>query len=139
MTAATWNEPDAAASGRPEVSAETVGHTLGSIPEMIAELADDALELLALEGRAAALTMAMLVFVCVAGACFALFAWLGLSGIGVVLLVDHGYSWAFSLAVLAAVNAALAAGAGLMVRRLTRSILFRGTRESRDESATARN
>jgi uncharacterized membrane protein YqjE len=135
MTAATESWPGADAAAGTEAPDGATGHTLSSIPDIIAELAGDALELLALESRAAALTLALLVFACVAAACFTLFAWLGLSAIGVVLLVREGASWPVALAALAAVNAALAVGAGMLVRHATRSILFERGRNSRRATA----
>src|SRR5678809_1388350 len=103
MTAATESLPDAEAPGETEARQGSSGHTLSSIPDIIAELAGDALELLALESRAAALTLALLVFACVAAACFTLFAWFGLVAPGVVMLVRGGAGWPVALAGLAAV------------------------------------
>jgi hypothetical protein len=108
-----------------------------SLPALVEALARDALELIALEGRAAALTLALLVFVSVAAGCFALFAWFGLSAVGVVAFVRAGHSLPVALTVLAGINAALAVGAGAYALRLTRSILFGGPRDARSQEASS--
>jgi hypothetical protein len=95
-----------------------------SLPHSLVRLLEDLLELLALEGRAAALTLAWLVCASVAAGCFAMFAWFGLSAIGVVALVRAGHSPLLALVALAAVNGGLALCAVLLVRRLTRSIVL---------------
>jgi hypothetical protein len=91
--------------------------------ELSAQLSRDALDLLALEGRAAALTLALIVFFAVAAACCALLAWFALGAIGVLALVQSGYSPVVAVAALAAASAGLGAGCGLLVRGLAKSVL----------------
>jgi hypothetical protein len=105
---------------------------VASLPELMGQLLHDTLELLALESRAAALTVALLVFLAVAGACFVLFAWLSLGAIVVVAVVNAGYSATVALTAFALVNVTLAVLSGLLVQRLTKSIVFGGGANGRD-------
>jgi hypothetical protein len=104
-----------------------------SLQSLIAQLVEDGLDLLALEGRALALTFAMLMFLSVAAAVFALFAWFGLSAIAVVALVNAGVSVLLSVSALAGINAALAVVSGLLVKRLAKSILNRESKRPKEE------
>ena len=122
-------ETSAFAAGAGEPAAENrdrVAPSLAaaSLPGLVTDLVNDAIDLIALESRAAALRLAALVVLSVAGACFALFAWLGLSAIGVVALVESGWKPAVALAALAALNALLATIAVFVVRRTAHSVLF---------------
>lgn len=122
-------EASAHAAGADERAAEDrerIAHSLAlaSLPGLVTNLITDAIDLIALESRAAALRLAGLVFWSVAAACFALFAWLGLSAIGVVALVRAGQSPAVALAALAGLNALLAAVGVFIVRRKAHAILF---------------
>jgi hypothetical protein len=97
---------------------------LASLPDLVTKLVRDTLDLLALEGRAAAIRIALLVSFCVFAACFALFAWFGLCAMGFLLLVKAGLSQLGSLFILAALNAALAVASVMVVYRTTHSAVF---------------
>ena len=97
---------------------------LASLPDLFAKLVRDTLDLVALEGRAAAISIALLVSFCVLAACFALFAWFGLCAMGFLLLVRGGLSELGSLFILAALNAALAVASVMVVYRTMHSAVF---------------
>ena len=109
--------------GVPDV-AEGEMRLLESLPDLVSKLVRDTLDLLALEGRAAAIRIALLVSFCVFAACFALFTWFGLCAMGFLLLVKAGLSQLASLFILAAVNAALAVASVMIVYRTTHSAVF---------------
>jgi hypothetical protein len=104
--------------------AETGVRFLASLPDLVSNLVRDTLDLVALEGRAAAIRIALLVSFCVFAACFALFAWFGLCAMGFLVLLNAGLSQLVSLAILAALNAALAGASMMVVYRVTHSALF---------------
>ena len=97
---------------------------LASMPDLVSNLVRDTLDLVALEGRAAAIRLALLVSFCVFAACFALFAWFGLCAMGFLVLVKAGLSELVSLAILAGLNGALAVASVLVVYRTTHTALF---------------
>jgi hypothetical protein len=97
---------------------------LESLPDLVTKLLRDTLDLIALEGRAAAIRIALLVSFCVFAACFALFTWFGLCAMGFLLLLKAGLSQLASLFILAALNAALAVASVMVVYRTTHSALF---------------
>src|SRR5262245_11477059 len=94
-------------AGAPDAAAGGLRLPAG-LPDLFTNLVRDTLDLLALEGRAAAIRIALLVSFCVFAACFALFAWFGLCAMGFLLLVKVGISQLGSLFILAALNAVLA-------------------------------
>jgi uncharacterized membrane protein YqjE len=118
--------PPAAGAPAPEAPTEaTQAPAPGpSLTDLLGQLLHDALELLALESRAAALTIALLVFLAVAAGCFVLFAWLSLGAIVVVAVVNAGYSATVALTAFALVNVVLAILCVLLLQRLTKSIVF---------------
>jgi hypothetical protein len=103
---------------------ESALRIVASLPDLVTKLVRDMLDLLALEGRAAAIRIALLVSFCVFAACFALFAWFGLCAMGFLVLVKAGLSELGSLFILAALNAALAVGSVMVVYRTTHSAVF---------------
>lgn len=103
---------------------ESGARFLASLPDLFSTLARDTLDLLALEGRAAAIRIALLVSFCVFAACFALFTWFGLCAMGFLVLVKAGLSELVALAMLAGLNGALAVASGMVVYRTTHSALF---------------
>jgi hypothetical protein len=113
----------ASPTGFPD-SAESGVRFLASLPDLVSSLLRDTLDLVALEGRAAAIRIALLVSFCVFAACFALFAWFGLCAMGFLLLMKTGLSQLVSLAILAGLNGALAVASVTVVYRTTHGALF---------------
>ena len=113
----------ASPTGVPD-SAESGVRFLASLPDLVSSLLRDTLDLVALEGRAAAIRIALLVSFCVFAACFALFAWFGLCAMGFLVLVKAGLSQLVSLAILAGLNGVLAVASVTVVYRTTHAALF---------------
>jgi hypothetical protein len=100
---------------------------------------DDFAGLIALEGRLAGLSAAAMLALGMAAGLLGFSAWLFLIMAGVVMMVQHGYSWSGLLLIVALAHFGLAAAAVFAVRRLSANLLFRATRRSlnRKESGHA--
>lgn len=86
-------------------------------------------ELISLEGRLAALSLFAMQILALVGAGLLLSSWLLLSAaLSVWLVTAFGTNLAFILAVLAIVNALILVPVILLIRRLSRNLLFKNSR-----------
>jgi hypothetical protein len=97
--------------------------------ETIATYLGSGVELISMEGRLAALSLFAMQILALVGAGLLLSSWLLLSAaLSVWLVASFGANLAFLLALLAIVNALILVPVILLIRRLSRNLLFRNSR-----------
>lgn len=98
------------------------------LAQSVRALIAEALELLVQEGRLAVLSVIAMLAFGVIGAVMLISAWLCLLGALAVTLVAAGVSWVLVFLVLALSNLVLGSMVLLVVRMLSRNLLFRASR-----------
>ena len=91
-------------------------------------LLSDILDLFTLEARRAGLTLALMVACGALGAILAAAAWLGLMAALALWAVAAGITWQAAVAAVAFANLAVAGALFWLCARVSRSLLFSGTR-----------
>jgi uncharacterized membrane protein YqjE len=92
------------------------------------ELAHDQLRLAALETQQAGVSLAMMLGLGVIVAVLIVTAWLTLVAAGVLWMIDSDIAWPLSLLAAIIVNLVAATGLVLVIRRISRNLLFSATR-----------
>ncbi len=133
--------PDQTPAARP---GEPVARGGESVTELLAGVGRSALaelsgtvELLATEGRLAALSLAAMLALALAAVAFILATWLALAGALTVWLISLGYPATIVLLGVAVANLLLVWLAIILIRALSRNLLFRRSRhrlETKDDS-----
>jgi hypothetical protein len=103
---------------------EELSGTFASARELLSSL----LDLLALEARRAGLTLVLMIACGAIGAILVVAAWLGLMAALALSAVALGAGWGTALAATAFVNLAVAAALFWLCARMSRALLFSGTR-----------
>jgi hypothetical protein len=104
--------------------------TAGELVRALAAFMHDTLTLVALEGRLAAVSLIAMLAAGVVAALAIMSIWLFLLAALATTLVATGWSWASVLLCIAAANALLALLCWLVIRALSRHLLFAATRRA---------
>jgi hypothetical protein len=120
------NSIDTDASVEPaDQAGQNLGAELNNWVLRLRRVAAAALDVVALEARLAALSLATVLFLAVASALLLVTGWLALCGAGLVWLVDRGWSWPASLLLGALSNSVLALLAWLGVCKFSNNLCFK--------------